>query len=98
VHNKAKTNHEVYDFESGKEREIDIADAVSGDSILSGHGGGDNGIIHSFYEMLCGKVNPELSNISVSVKNYMIAFAAEKSRLEGRVVDVSEMDYDKVIK
>ena len=62
------------------------------DSILSGHGGGDSGIMNSLYDLLCGEVGyDELSNISVSVKNHTTVFAAEKSRLEGRVVELSEM-------
>ena len=73
--------------------EININDAILGDSILSGHGGGDSGIMNSLYDMLCGKVSAdELSNISISVKNHKTVFAAEKSRLEGRVVEVSELD------
>ena len=73
--------------------EININDAILGDSILSGHGGGDGGIMNSLYDMLCGKVSAdELSNISISVKNHKTVFAAERSRLEGRVVEVSELD------
>jgi predicted dehydrogenase len=72
---------------------ININDAVLGDSILSGHGGGDSGIMNSLYDMLCGNAKYEdLSNISISVKNHATVFAAEKSRLEGRVVDLSEFE------
>ena len=48
--------------------------------------------MYAFYDMLDGKINPELSNIEISVKNHMIAFAAEKSRLEGRVVSLDEFN------
>ncbi|MBQ8371342.1 MAG: hypothetical protein IJX38_00165 [Clostridia bacterium] len=34
----------------------------------------------------------ELSNISISVKNHTTVFAAEKSRIEGRVVELSELN------
>ena len=72
---------------------IDVSDMVLGDSILSGHGDGDSGIMNSLYDLLTGNVNYEnLSNISISVKNHKTVFAAEKSRLEGRVVDVCELD------
>ena len=81
-----------YSFETKETTEINIEDAIASDSILTGHGGGDSGIINAFYDMLDGKVNSELSDISISVKNHMIAFAAEKSRLEGRVVELSEFD------
>ena len=71
---------------------INVNDMVLGDSILSGHGGGDSGIMSSLYDLLCGEVSyDELSNISISVKNHTTVFAAEKSRLEGRVVELSEM-------
>ncbi len=80
------------DLTTQKVTEISISNMVTNDSIVGGHGGGDGGIINAFYDMLCGKVDPTLSNIEISVKNHMIAFAAEKSRLEGRVVELSEFD------
>ena len=36
---------------------IDINDMVLGDSILSGHGGGDSGIMNSLYDLLCGNAD-----------------------------------------
>ena len=75
-----------------KKEKINVNDMVLGDSILSGHGGGDSGIMSSLYDLLCTEVSyDELSNISISVKNHTTVFAAEKSRLEGRVVELSEM-------
>ena len=75
-----------------KKEKISVNDMVLGDSILSGHGGGDSGIMSSLYDLLCTEVSyDELSNISISVKNHTTVFAAEKSRLEGRVVELSEM-------
>lgn len=72
---------------------VSIEDMIKGDSILSGHGGGDSGIMNSLYDLLNGDADIEdLSNISISVKNHKTVFAAEKSRLEGRVVEVSELD------
>lgn len=77
---------------TGEKEEINIDDTVASDSIVAGHGGGDVGIMKDFYDMLCGKKDiEELSNIAISVKNHKIVFAAEKSRLEGRVVNVSEI-------
>lgn len=71
---------------------INIDDAVASDSIISGHGGGDSGIMCSLYDMLCGDADAAaLSNIEISVKNHKIVFAAEKSRLEKRIVEVSEI-------
>ena len=79
-------------FTTGETEEIRIDDQVRLDNITGGHGGGDTGIMYAFYDMLSGKINPELSNIEISVKNHMIAFAAEKSRLEGRVVSLDEFN------
>jgi predicted dehydrogenase len=92
------TKIDVFEFDTREWHQINIEDAIASDSITSGHGGGDSGIMVSFYDMLSGKECAELSDISISVKNHMIVFAAEKSRLEGRVVEVSELDYDKIMK
>lgn len=76
-----------------KTEQISISDAVANDSILSGHGGGDSGIMSSMYDLLCGDASAaDLSNIAISVKNHKIVFAAEKSRLEKRIVELSELD------
>ena len=81
------------DLVTQKTEKINVNDMILGDSILSGHGGGDSGIMNSLYDLLTGKVDAsELSNISVSVKNHTTVFAAEKSRIEGRVVEISELD------
>lgn len=82
---------QFYDFETKKTIEIEIADKAVDGSIVGGHGGGDDGIIGAFYDMLNGKDVAVMGDISVSVKSHMIAFAAERSRLEGRVVEVSEL-------
>ncbi len=82
-----------HDLTTYKTEDISINDAVANDSILSGHGGGDTGIMNSFYDLLSGNASAaELSNISISVKNHRIVFAAEKARLEGRIVEVSELN------
>ena len=77
-------------FITGTSEQLCIDTQTRVDNITGGHGGGDTGIMYAFYDMLDGKVNPELSNIEISVKNHLIAFAAEKSRLEGRVVSLDE--------
>lgn len=80
-----------HNLKTNEEHEIPIAETVANDSITSGHGGGDSGIMHSFYELLeTGRMDPSLSDIRISVKNHMIVFAAEASRREGRVVEMSE--------
>ena len=52
------------------------------------HGGGDAGIIQSFYDMLSGKSAIETS-LSKSVESHLMALMAEKSRLEnGKLIEV----------
>ena len=73
--------------------QINIDDAIASDSIVSGHGGGDSGIMCALYDLLEGDADAGmLSNISISVKNHRIVFAAEKSRHEGRIVELCELD------
>ncbi len=78
----------IYDFETCKAKEISIADQVVDDTIVGGHGGGDEGVLAAFYAQLNGMDDTSLADISESVSNHMIAFAAEESRLRGQVVDV----------
>ncbi len=52
----------------------------------SGHGGGDHGLMHDFVRAVAFK-KPELlaSAIQVSMASHLMAFMAEKSRLQGTV-------------
>jgi len=79
-------------FISRKTKEVVIAEKAVDDTIVGGHGGGDQGIIAAFYDLLDGKISNSIGDISESVSNHMIAFAAERSRLEGRVVEMSEFE------
>ena len=56
------------------------------------HGGGDYGIICSLYDYMSGIYNDDksLSEIGISVENHLTVFAAEKSRLENKIIDVDE--------
>ena len=79
------------DFETQKYRHLDIDYSNVGDSILGGHGGGDDGIIIDLYKYLTNEIDAaEVSEIDISSKNHMIVFAAEESRLNGTVVDVDK--------
>ena len=62
-------------------------------SILGGHGGGDGGLIRALYKYLAEDYDSDLlSTVDISVKNHMIAFAADKSRLEDKIIDVKEFE------
>lgn len=78
----------VYNFETEKTTEYP---ATGKDGITGGHGGGDVGIMSALYHSVCGDYKGKsLSDISTSVANHLIVFAAEKARKEGIVVDFNE--------
>ncbi len=80
---------DFFSFETRKHEEIDTNAGKEG--IKNGHGGGDPGIINALYEYLTDNCDDSaLSTIDISSENHMIAFAAEESRLTGKVVDVFE--------
>ena len=80
---------QFYNFATRKTEEIDLNSITSDGTLVGGHGGGDTGIIIDLYKYITGEISKEeLSEIGISVKNHMIAFAAEEARLENKVVDV----------
>ena len=79
----------VFDFMTQESREIKITDAIINEAITGGHGGGDRGIVYSFYDLLTGNTESKsICSVSVACENHMLSFAAEESRLTGKVVDV----------
>ena len=82
---------DYYSFDTREHTLIHPSEQKLTDSIVDGHGGGDGGIIQVLYRYLTeGYQGDLLSEIEISVENHKIAFAAEKSRLEGRVVRLEE--------
>ncbi len=76
----------IYDFQTRTTRDIPM---IAVDGIKGGHGGGDEGIVHSLYEYLTGTYTGNaISDIAVSVQNHLTVFAAEQSRLENVIVDM----------
>ncbi|MBE6633238.1 MAG: Gfo/Idh/MocA family oxidoreductase [Ruminococcaceae bacterium] len=81
----------VFDFATREFREIKISDAIVNEAITGGHGGGDRGIVYSFYDLLTGNTESKsICDVSVACENHMLSFAAEESRLTGKVVDMQE--------
>ncbi|MBO4950264.1 MAG: Gfo/Idh/MocA family oxidoreductase [Clostridia bacterium] len=79
----------VCTFEDSQIHKISI-DAAD-ESITSGHGGGDSGIVHELYDYLNGNYTGYCAaDINISVKNHLIGFAAEKARCLGSVEDIDE--------
>lgn len=61
---------------------------LSGDA----HGGGDQGLMASFVDSLLGDAGEEpLTSARASLESHLMGFAAERARLEGRVVDMEEL-------
>lgn len=59
------------------------------ESIVGGHGGGDTGIMAELYEYFNGDYTGyKAADIATSVRNHLLAFAAEESRHNDTVVDM----------
>ncbi len=83
----------VYDFSTRQYKEIEIANAQLDDSIAGGHGGGDTGIMAALRDALNGEyVGNSICAIEQTCRNHLISFAAEESRLTGKVVELAEME------
>ena len=81
----------VFTFADRKTRMIPVVKTE--ESILGGHGGGDDGIVEELYDYLSGSYNGCCAaDIHISVKNHLIGFAAEKARHEETVVKVAEFE------
>lgn len=79
---------EVYDFKTKQTKKISLSAA---DGILSGHGGGDEGIVSALYDYINHTYKGcSIPEIKESYYNHLIAFAAEQSRIDGNVVDFDE--------
>jgi predicted dehydrogenase len=77
--------------------EIQLLDFSSGSQELrqlprgEGHGGGDEGLISDFIQRVSSPRNEESRTAaSVSVHGHLMAMAAEKSRLERRIIDMED--------
>ncbi len=81
----------LFDFETRKTEQIKIADAVLDESIKGGHGGGDRGIIRTFCKFLMGEYDGNtITDITTSVENHLVTFAAEEARLSGKVLNMDD--------
>ena len=79
---------EIYDFLTEQTKVIDT-ELESDGSIKSGHGGGDEGVMHAFLTALRDN-NPSaiLSGPNESLESHLMVFAAETSRREARVCQI----------
>lgn len=83
---------EIFNFITRETRKFDFDFAAAGEMITGGHGGGDTGIILALRDLLNGKRSKSVCEIAESCDNHMISFAAEESRLTGKVINMAEYD------
>ena len=84
---------EIYDFLQEKREIIDTAAGDDG-SIRSGHGGGDYGLMDAFIAAVAHNDSSLIhSGAKESLESHLMVFAAEKARLENRVVSLSEYGF-----
>ena len=66
-------------------RQFEVINTRTG--AVSGHGGGDDGIVTALYDYLIGaKTADQVSEIGISCRNHLLVFAAEQARRQGTVV------------
>jgi predicted dehydrogenase len=80
---------EIFDFLTGETNLVDTEVASDG-SILSGHGGGDDGLMRVFVSAVAQEdASLILSGPLETLESHLMVFAAEQARHRGTVVQVS---------
>lgn len=79
-----KNEIEIHDFNSEGTEIIKVAE------ISGGHSGGDEGIMREFVSRIRSNGRKKSTADDVSVQSHMMAFAAEESRLTGKVIDMDK--------
>ena len=65
----------------GKEKEvIQISSLIDA---ISGHGGGDAGLVKAVYEYITTGYTEGVTSLDASIESHLMGFAAEESRLSG---------------
>lgn len=81
---QGKNEIEIYDFLTGKKELVEIDKSIIGSS----HGGGDERLLEDFLDAVSGKPSKVKTSGYKSLQSHLMAFAAEKSRKEGRAVEI----------
>lgn len=83
------------DFSDGRPHTLRIVDhGSSSEEVIhpttgsSGHGGGDFGLMKNFMQALRGEASKHQTTARVSLESHLLAFAAEESRLTGRMINM----------
>ncbi len=86
----------LFSFDTRETEEIEINASQLGNTLVSGHGGGDTGIVRAIYDLVTGQeVHKGICSARRSAENHLIALAAEISRREHSVVSMD--DYRKSV-
>ncbi|MHB0856251.1 MAG: Gfo/Idh/MocA family protein [Anaerolineae bacterium] len=73
----------VYDHVTGSE------ETLRPGTVGGGHGGGDTGVMNAFLDAVQGSRGPALTSARASLESHLMAFAAERARLSGGVLDMA---------
>ena len=81
------THNEIqfHDHLTGK---VEVIRPELGPDGSTGHGGGDEGVMRAFVRALREGRSEPLTSARASLESHLLAFAAEKARVEGTMVDM----------
>ena len=78
----------LFDKRSGKQSDLFAGGLDLEDD---GHGGGDRGLMEAFVSMMRGEQGRAVADARGSLESHLMAFAAEQSRVGGRVIEMESM-------
>ena len=82
-----------FNFKTREHTIINPLEAKLSGDITGGHGGGDAEIVSTLYKYIVEDYSGDmLSEIGISAKNHATTFAAEKARVEHRVINLSDFE------
>ncbi|MGL6154292.1 MAG: Gfo/Idh/MocA family protein [Cetobacterium sp.] len=89
--NDAKNNIEVYRFGQGEGRFCNGAvEVITPEILVGGHGGGDTGLMNDFIDLCLDRKSDSRTDPRTSLESHIMAFAAEESRVSGKVVYLND--------
>lgn len=91
VCNRNQSELQLFSFDTMKWETIPVAEY--GNTITSGHGGGDTGIMEDTLCLLRGdQPSDSVCEVRTSYENHLTGFAAEVARLENRVISIAKYE------
>ncbi|MCT4563377.1 MAG: Gfo/Idh/MocA family oxidoreductase [Maledivibacter sp.] len=89
------TKGEIRAVDSKNEIEVQLFDTnerriINPEEVSGGHGGGDTRIMEDFVSLILSDRRNALTSATISVQSHMMAFAAEESRLNNRVITMKD--------